>query len=274
MRFLVLLFAILSSAARASQAPFQVCETLLEARKALLSAESAFTGDNSAYYPYYEALDELTKSINAQVTASHGKLFYVIPMDYNYAGEFIKGFLRDAIEYHPYAVEYYRTEKERAAIRLVFKNGLVYDAQGNLFDTSGGTTWPRGRNRVTTGMADFVMDTYGDFYALLHTIQDKIHHSTALAGEPVAAAGEIKVENGHLLGLNDKSKHYMVPDFISNQALESLKRHGVDTKNVTVKHVYSHMSVWRYGVRSIGIPIPQDEAATSSMFLLVAPGNR
>jgi hypothetical protein len=65
----------------------------------------------------------------------------------------------------------------------------MYDASGAPFDTSDASTV-----FSAEGRAIFVMDENGDFYASKSQQVGRFHHSSLAGGEPVAAAGEMKVE--------------------------------------------------------------------------------
>jgi len=52
------------------------------------------------------------------------------------------------------------------------------------------------------------MDADGTFYASMEQAVGEFHHSSLVAGDPVAAAGELDVGQGVLEALSDKSGHY------------------------------------------------------------------
>jgi RHS repeat-associated protein len=117
----------------------------------------------------------------------------------------------------------YLTAAERQAYRLTIRDGLVYDASGNLFDTGSASTVHSG-----AGRAIFVMDSQGNIYASLHQEVGEFHHSSLLAGQPVAGAGEIEVSNGVVNGLTRKSGHYRPGPEHQAQVVTELQSHGVD----------------------------------------------
>lgn len=53
------------------------------------------------------------------------------------------------------------------------------------------------------------------------------HHSSFLAGAPVAAAGEIAVSGGHVSKINNQSGHYLPPGFYLEQVGKQLELEGV-----------------------------------------------
>ncbi len=124
----------------------------------------------------------------------------------------------------------YLTPAKRAQYRLTIRGGKIYDANGALFDTSGGRMGTK-----VTGRAIFVVDENGYFYASNYTAEGEFHHSSFLAGEPVAAAGEMQVENGTLKFLNDHSGHYWPDSSFTDQAIEILRSGGVDMDAVTIE---------------------------------------
>ncbi len=122
----------------------------------------------------------------------------------------------------------YLTAEERAQYLITVRDGKLYDARGKLFDTTAAKTLHRhGQSR-----AIFVMDPDGNIYASMHHSLGEFHHSSFLAGEPVAAAGEIVVEKGTLTTITRGSGHYRPSEELLDQALEVLKRNGVLTERV------------------------------------------
>ncbi|WP_119726298.1 hypothetical protein [Thermomonospora amylolytica] len=53
------------------------------------------------------------------------------------------------------------------------------------------------------------------------------HHSSFLAGGPVAAAGELRVVNGRLGLISDRSGHYQPPPEFRDRVVEMLRQAGV-----------------------------------------------
>jgi uncharacterized Zn-binding protein involved in type VI secretion len=124
----------------------------------------------------------------------------------------------------------YLNAEERAAYKLEFRNGKVYDARGNPFDTSDAETHFSGQ-----GAAIFVMDSEGNFYASKFQSPGAFHHSSLLAGAPVAAAGEMTVTNGEIAVLTRKSGHYRPSEGMQNQAVSELNDKGIDTARIDVQ---------------------------------------
>ena len=76
------------------------------------------------------------------------------------------------------------------------------------------------------------MDENGNFYASKIQSVGEFHHSSLLSGEPVSAAGEIKVNEGVLEVLSDKSGHYQPSLEYTQQAIQQLGRDGIDVGKV------------------------------------------
>ena len=117
----------------------------------------------------------------------------------------------------------YLTDEERGAYQLSVKDGKLYDADGNLFDTSGAMTVHSGQGR-----AIFVMDENGNLYASNYQEVGAFHHSSLLAGDPVAGAGELQVSNGDIQVISDKSGHYMPGRRYTMQTVDYLRGLGLN----------------------------------------------
>jgi uncharacterized Zn-binding protein involved in type VI secretion len=116
----------------------------------------------------------------------------------------------------------YLNEVERAKLLLTVKEGKLYDAEGNLFDTTEASTIWSGPNR-----AIYVMDEDGNFYASLRQERGIFHHSSILAGKPVAGAGEIEVNKGVLQYINRGSGHYEPTPEMLQQTVDELRVNGL-----------------------------------------------
>jgi hypothetical protein len=106
----------------------------------------------------------------------------------------------------------YFTPEERVRYKVQVKDGLLYDNTGKLLDF--------GPKRL------FVMSGDGDIY-VGPDLYGVYHHSSILAGKPVAAAGEISVENGRIIAVSKASGHYMHEDEYIRQFIKELARLGV-----------------------------------------------
>ena len=124
----------------------------------------------------------------------------------------------------------YLTDAERAKYKVTIKDGRLYDSTGKLFDTkSASSVFPDGG-----GKAIFVMDEYGDVFVSKTQAVGKFHHSSFLAGKPVAAAGEISVKNGVVKEITRRSGHYMPEEKHLNQFVHRLESSGVETGGVKI----------------------------------------
>lgn len=121
----------------------------------------------------------------------------------------------------------YLQPEEREAYRLhVDEHGLLRDAEGNLFDTTDGRTL----HTPWDTRAIFVMDGDGNLYASKRHVAGVFQHSSLLAGQPVAGAGELRVRAGRLELVSNRSHHYMPPPDYLIQTV----RHMVYGLGVTV----------------------------------------
>jgi len=123
----------------------------------------------------------------------------------------------------------YLTEAERAKLKLTVKDGKVYDADGNLYDTSDAGTFFSGK-----GKSIFVMDENGNIYASKYQEVGEFHHSSMLGGKPVAGAGEITVKNGTITEISNKSGHYQPTQKINQQVLQQIDSEGININDIDI----------------------------------------
>jgi len=123
----------------------------------------------------------------------------------------------------------YASPTERAMFLVTVKNGKLMQA-GALMDST-----PKKMSDPTSYI--FVESPDGKFYASPINPIGVIHHSTFLAGGPVKTAGEIKVVQGVLTSINNSSGHYKPSAQSTTEALDDLKKLGVDIKKVKVADV-------------------------------------
>lgn len=76
------------------------------------------------------------------------------------------------------------------------------------------------------------MDRHGDLYASNNHEVGKFHHSSFLAGGPVAGAGELNVVDGRLKFVSDQSGHYKPDPEYLQQVVDNLKKAGIDFGDV------------------------------------------
>jgi hypothetical protein len=129
------------------------------------------------------------------------------------------------------AVQYLSPE-EREAYRLTFRDGMIYGADGKLFDTREAVSLHSNMPK-----AIFVMDAAGDFFAAPHQILGRFHHSSLAAGGPVAAAGELLVLDGMLFQISNKSGHYRPGKLFMDQALDALAHKGIELTSDQIEFV-------------------------------------
>lgn len=124
----------------------------------------------------------------------------------------------------------YLNPTERQEFLVSVKGGNIYDSSGKPLDT----THVVGGGRGTTGRAIYVMDKQGNIYIHTKPKTFTIHHSSLVAGGEVAAAGEIRIEDGILVYIDRNSGHYKVEQRFLDQAIQRLKDLGVDTSKIEV----------------------------------------
>jgi len=118
----------------------------------------------------------------------------------------------------------YLSPAQRDKLKLHFKDGRVYTNKGELFDTLD----------ADGGRAIFVMDENGNFYASNSHSVGSFHHSSIMAGKPVAAAGELDVTEGVITTISNRSGHYRPSHDHSMQAVKELREKGVDMRFVII----------------------------------------
>jgi len=119
--------------------------------------------------------------------------------------------------------------KEEKKEKYEVKGGSSLTQGGKPFDTSKCQTNGSGAN-----FAIFVMDKKGKIYAASHKL-GVFHHSSFLAGQEVASAGEMKVTNGKLDVITNKSGHYEPTRRHLYFALKELETRGVALGGVDVR---------------------------------------
>jgi hypothetical protein len=189
-------------------------------------------------------LDEYTIALNARKGANAARAgghpstsgipkphsgdpkWHTIELQPKYQGETDKSVAKELFGRGAEGVKYLKPE-EREQYRLFVRDGKLYSAKdGKLFDTSNAETLRGGEQAI------FVMDSYGNLYAAPEHVRGSFHHSSFLAGQPVSAAGEIKVVNGVVESVSDRSGHYLPPPGFLDQALSQLASEGVDTSSI------------------------------------------
>jgi hypothetical protein len=154
--------------------------------------------------------------------------FQTIPMKSEYVGESL-GVDEWAIQkratgkLNPNPVDYFIGGNQRDAYRAhIDSKGLFTDHDENPLD----------------GIYSFVMDQDGNVY-LINTNEKMgltLKHSSFLAGEPVAAVGELRIEQGRIVQVTGSSGHYKPDPSINEQFFEMLRRHGCDVSKIRHTH--------------------------------------
>jgi len=187
-----------------------------------LFPEEAIGHQSVSLGPHEERSYNQEQVENAQSPNKAPKFTNLQPMDQEYLGE------ETGVVWGSKVV--YLDDKERQKYQIHIKDGKLFEANGNLFDTSDAESIFIGGG----GSAIFVMDEYGSIYASKIHHRGKFHHSSFLAGQPVASAGEVVVENGVVKELTRRSGHYQPTLEQSKQFLKKLNNHGVDVDRIDI----------------------------------------
>ena len=127
----------------------------------------------------------------------------------------------------------YFDQAERKKFQLTInKDGKLYDSNNQPFDSSAGDL--RGLSN-STGRAMIVMDAQGNLYSSNYQEVGKFHHSSFLAGGPIAFAGEVIIEKGIVKKIKDLAGHYNPPRALYAQFLYHLTMSGVDISEIELE---------------------------------------
>ncbi len=152
-----------------------------------------------------------------------GARFELFPMHPQYVGEERgEGATGDTVAYWDDAT--------RAAHVLRVKDGKLVDAAGRPLDPDIEGHPERG------GFAMYAMTGDGTIYWSFDHRPGHVHHSTLVAGAPVACAGDMTVINGELIDVNNSSGHYRPPPRALDEMVRRLREMGVDMSGVEVKY--------------------------------------
>ena len=120
----------------------------------------------------------------------------------------------------------YFDNASRERYRVLARDGRLVDRQGRPLEPG-----------VGAGAGDegiYVMDAAGNLYATFSQERGRVHHSSLLAGAPVAAAGTLAIEQGRLKKMSNYSGHYR-PGAKTLEALRArLRQMGIDLSTVEV----------------------------------------
>lgn len=174
---------------------------------------------------------------------------------------------------------HYMGAEEREAYQVqVNEAGQLVDAEGNPYTSSLNT---HNQYPGSTGGDIFVMDQGGLFAADADALQTQlnsgapvgpgrgsvVHHSTLAAGQReeddeggvvrpemplrVAAAGELRAQDGELRSISDASGHFMPSEDQTLQFVESLQDAGVNLDNTKINMVAKPVRDLEGGLRGI-----------------------
>jgi len=158
-------------------------------------------------------------------TAVWGTGFYPIHPKTQSKHPFYQGEERGKVASLPFRITYL-TPEERVTYRLSVHDGRLYNARGEPLQTV------RKGSRAVFQL--FVMDSMGELYAG-DSVYGKFHHSSFLAGAPVAAAGELAVDKGILMAILLRSSHYPMSKTHLDQLLRELQNRGVPLSGVSIQ---------------------------------------
>jgi hypothetical protein len=144
-----------------------------------------------------------------------------VPMDADYAGEEVAG------GHFPTAVQYLDAAA-REPYRLQVRDGLLVDAAGTALDPD----MPNHPDR--DNLAIFVMDLAGNIYLTFDRVEGVFHHSSFVAGAPVAAAGDFTIEQGRISRISNYSGHYKPPAETLERVKTRLTELGVDFSDAKI----------------------------------------
>lgn len=185
-----------------------------------------FTGSPNKPNPPVQVLDEVVEGRYVPLRVNGGPVgrrYNTIPLRPGYEAETTPSPLDGTYTK-------YLSEGERARFEIFVEDGKLVHGDGTLVDTSQARS--NFHQPGSPHPAIYVMDEHGRvFLSYKHGIIDdvdlsKIHHSSFLAGDQVAAAGEIEVRNGILVNINKFSGHYRPGNEIHAQILFELEERG------------------------------------------------
>ena len=114
-------------------------------------------------------------------------------------------------------IEYLISEADRADHEVFVKDKKLVDRNGNFLDSG----------NSNNGKLIFVMDPQGRVFVGEPRLME-FHHSSLLAGEPVAAAGELMVVDGMVVSHSRQSGHYKPDQIHHDQFKDEMKSRGLD----------------------------------------------
>jgi len=122
----------------------------------------------------------------------------------------------------------YLSVEERKQFRLEFADGKLMQG-GRLLPHIG-----PGEDPNTEIEYLYSMDQEGNIYVKQASpmLTCKFHHSSFVAGGPIAGAGQIKIRQGKATFIDNCSGHYLPTDDLMDQVLSVLKQQNVEVERV------------------------------------------
>lgn len=128
-------------------------------------------------------------------------------------------------------VAYDDTPELQAMTKIDITAGLLCKASGGgRLDTRTMSNFFSG-----AGVAIFVLSARGSLHVSNQIIHQR-HHSSILAGIPIAAAGEISVNDGTITYISNESGHYLPTLDHFLQVLHHLQKRGADPNGATIRY--------------------------------------
>ena len=121
--------------------------------------------------------------------------------------------------WQPLPVRYFTAAERQKYLVFVNSRGLLVDSKGKLLNVD---------------RAPYVMDRLGNIYVMPIDMAGRYNHSSLLAGNPVAAAGEIWIKNGFVNRINRKSGHYSTAVMHLTQFINELKKRFTNLSQAVV----------------------------------------
>lgn len=126
----------------------------------------------------------------------------------------------------------YLTPSQRDEHRIIIHNGKFKERRADntfaLVDTS------IRQSHAKQGLAAYVINFNGEISIFDH-LEEKIAHSSMSQGNPVFAAGEIKIKNGELIALTFHSGHYKPSELNLYNTLKYFQDKGIDISKAEVR---------------------------------------
>ncbi|OFZ51739.1 MAG: hypothetical protein A2381_18585 [Bdellovibrionales bacterium RIFOXYB1_FULL_37_110] len=125
------------------------------------------------------------------------------------------------------------TKAERKNHTLfISEEGLFIDSQGNPYSTDMAQIIVDDEIK-SSSYAIFVISKDGELLISNFAKNNEFHHSSLVGGEEVWFAGEIKIQNGVLIEVNNYSGHYRTHERYLKKLLEFFKAKNVPLRNYT-----------------------------------------